>query len=420
LLAIHGGVPVIKSKFKTYNTIGEEEITAVVKVLQTGSLSKFIGAWCDDFYGGPQVQAFEDDWQKYFGVRNAIAVNSWTSGLTAAIGAIGIEPGDEVIVSPWTMAASATSILHWNAIPVFADISLDDFCLDPKSVEAAITPYTKAIMLVDIFGQSADMNRFAELAEKHKLLLISDSAQSPGALYQGSMAGTIADIGGFSLNYHKHIHTGEGGMVVTNNDEFAERVRLIRNHAEAVVGDKGTMDLANMIGYNYRMGEIEAAIGREQLKKFPNLLISRQKAAARIINGLKNISGIRLPVESADRTHAFYVLPIVLDLEKLTVDRHGIFSALKAEGLEGIAEGYVNLHLLPMYQNKLAYGSKGFPWVSGIAHREVDYSKGICPVAEKLHFETFLEIEICRFELNDREIDLIVETFKKVFNYYKK
>jgi dTDP-4-amino-4,6-dideoxygalactose transaminase len=420
LLAIHGGVPVIKSKFKPYNTIGEEEITAVVKVLRTGSLSKFIGAWCDDFYGGPQIQAFEYEWQKYFGVKNAIAVNSWTSGLTAAIGAIGIEPGDEVIVSPWTMAASATSILHWNAIPIFADISLDDFCLDPKSVEAAITPYTKAIMIVDIFGQSADMEKFKELAEKHKLLLISDSAQSPGALYRGAMAGTISDIGGYSLNYHKHIHTGEGGMVVTNNDEFAERVRLIRNHAEAVVGDKGTMDLTNMIGYNYRMGEIEAAIGREQLKKFPNLLISRQKAAVRIIDGLKNISGIILPVESIDRTHAFYVLPLVLQLEKLTADRHEIYRALRAEGLEGISEGYVNLHLLPMYQKKLAYGSKGFPWVSGIVHRDVDYRKGICPVAEKLHSETFLELEICRFELNDQEIDLIIETFKKVFRFYAK
>ena len=420
MLAINGGVPVIDSKFQPYNTIGAEEIAAVVEVLRTGSLSKFIGAWCDDFYGGPQVQALECEWKEYFGVKNAIAVNSWTSGLTAAIGAIGIEPGDEIIVSPWTMAASATSILHWNAIPVFADISLTDFCLDPKSVEAAITPYTKAIMLVDIFGQSADMEIFRTLAEKYKLLLISDSAQSPGAVYRGAMAGTMSDIGGYSLNYHKHIHTGEGGVVVTDNDEFAERVRLIRNHAEAVVGDKGTTDLSNMIGYNYRMGEIEAAIGREQLKKFPNLLISRQKAAASIIEGLKTISGLVLPVESLDRTHAFYVLPLILELDKLCAGRHEIYRALRAEGLEGISEGYVNLHLLPMYQKKIAYGSKGFPWVSGIAHREVDYSEGICPVAEKLHSETFLELEICRFELDDQEISLIIETFKKVFKYYSK
>lgn len=420
MLAIHGGVPVIDSKFMPYNTIGEEEITAVVEVLRTGSLSKFIGAWCEDFYGGPQVQALELEWQNYFGVKNAIAVNSWTSGLTAAIGAIGIEPGDEVIVSPWTMAASATSILHWNAIPVFADISRDDFCLDPTSVEAAITPYTKAIMLVDIFGQSADMDIFRTLAKKYNLLLISDSAQSPGALYRGEMAGTMSDIGGYSLNYHKHIHTGEGGVVVTNNDEFAERVRLIRNHAEAVVKEKGTADLANMIGYNYRMGEIEAAIGRQQLKKFPHLLVSRQVAAARIIEGLKTIPGIVLPIESLDRTHAFYVLPLVLELDKLSANRHEIYRALRAEGLEGVAEGYVNLHLLPMYQKKIAYGSKGFPWISGISHRDIDYSEGICPVAEELHSETFLEFEICRFELNDQEIDLIIETFKKVFKYYAK
>jgi perosamine synthetase len=420
LLAINGGVPIITSRFKPYSTIGDEEIAAVVEVLRTGSLSKFIGAWCDDFYGGPQVQALEKEWKEYFGVKNAIAVNSWTSGLTAAIGAIGIEPGDEIIVSPWTMAASATSILHWNAIPVFADISLTDFCLDPESVEAVITPFTKAIMLVDIFGQSADMKKFRALADKYNLLLISDSAQSPGAFFQGEMAGTLSDIGGFSLNYHKHIHTGEGGIVVTNNDDFAERVRLIRNHAEAVVGDKGTKDLSNMIGYNYRMGEIEAAIGREQLKKFPDLLISRQKAAERIIEGLKSVPGLILPLKQADRTHSYYVLPLILDLDKLSTDRSEIYRALKAEGLEGIAEGYVNLHLLPMYQQKIAYGSNGFPWVSGVAHREIDYSEGICPVAEKLHSKTFLELEICRFELDENEISLILDAFKKVFSYYKK
>ena len=224
-------------------------------------------------------------------------------------------------------------------------------------MEAAITPYTKAIMLVDIFGQSADMDTFKKIAEKYSLFLISDSAQSPGAVYRGAMAGTMSDVGGYSLNYHKHIHTGEGGVVVTNNDEFAERIRLIRNHAEAVVGDKGTTDISNMIGYNYRMGEIEAAIGREQLKKFPDLLASRQKAATSIIEGLKAIPGLLLPVESLDRTHAYYVLPLILELDKLRVTRHEIYRALKAEGLEGIAEGYVNLHLLPMYQKKIAYGS---------------------------------------------------------------
>lgn len=418
MLALYGGDPVIRQTFKPYTTIGEEEISAVVDVMRSGILSKFIGAWCDDFYGGPQVQSFENEWKKFFKVKHAIAVNSWTSGLTAAVGAIGIEPGDEVIVSPWTMAASATSILHWNAIPVFADISLEDFCLNPLAVESAITEKTKAIMIVDIFGQSADMDTFRNLANRYNLLLISDSAQAPGALYKNKLAGTMADIGGYSLNYHKHIHTGEGGIVVTDNDEFAERVRLIRNHAEAVVNEKGTADLDNMIGYNYRMGEIEAAIGKEQLKKFPELLKTRQHAARKLIEGLKAISSIKLPSDNFERTNSFYVLPIVLHLEKLRASRREIYQALIAEGLEGISEGYVNLHLLPMYQNKIAYGRNGYPWSASESSKNINYSEGICPVAEKLHAETFLELEICRFELNEVEIQLIISVFKKVFDHF--
>ncbi len=419
-LAIDGGTPVIKGKFSRYNSIGEEEICAVTSVMRTGNLSQYVGAWTEDFYGGPQVRQFEEAWQDFFGVKNAIVVNSWTSGLIASIGALEIEPGDEIIVSPWTMAASATAILHWNAIPVFADISPIDFCLDPAAVEGAITPFTRAIMIVDIFGQSADMDAFRSLAKKYDVKLISDTAQAPGAKYKEAFAGTMSNIGGFSLNYHKHIHTGEGGVIVTDDSDLAEKTRLIRNHAEAVVKEKGTTNLVNMIGYNFRMGELEAAIGIEQLKKLPKLLLSRQVAADKLRDGLKGLPGIRIPEVCEDRTHSYYVLPILLELSELTVDRQRIFQALKAEGLEGIAEGYVNLHLLPMYQSKMAYGSRGFPWIPEIAHREVDYSKGICPVAEYLHSSSFLEFEMCRFELNDTEVELVIQSFSKVLNHYAK
>src|SRR2546422_46330 len=152
------------------------------------------------------------------------------------------------------ICGSATASLHWNAIPVFADIEPETFCLDPRLVEANIKPHTRAIMAVDIFGHSADMDALMAIARKHGLKVISDAAQAPGALYKGRYAGTRADVGCYSLNYHKHIHTGEGGILVTEDDDIAERLRLIRNHAEAVVGDKGVTDLRNMIGYNFRLG----------------------------------------------------------------------------------------------------------------------------------------------------------------------
>lgn len=416
-LAINGGNKTINYKFKKYNSIGNEEIEAVKKVMETGILSQFLGAWHEDFYGGPKVKEFEQACKWFFGVKHAVTVNSWTSGLMAAIGAIGIEPGDEVIVSPWTMCASATAILNWNAIPVFADIDRDTFNLDPKSVEANITPYTKAIMAIDIFGHSADIDSLMAIAKKHGLKLISDTAQSPGAYYKGKYAGTLAHIGGYSLNYHKHIHTGEGGILVTDDDDYAERMRLIRNHAEAVVGDKGEKNLVNMIGYNFRLGEIEAAIGNEQLKKLKKFVESRQRAAARLTDGIKELPGLKVPVVKLDCTHVYYIYAMTFDEKELGVNRDHIHSALTAEGVS-VSKKYQNVHLLPMYQNKIAYGSKGFPWTAEFCKRDVDYRKGICPVAEELNDQSYLGIQMCEYDLDDRDIDLIIESFKKVWKSF--
>ena len=414
-LALLGGSKTISKPFERYNPIGVEELTAAKEVLETGVLSQFLGCWDPDFYGGPKVQEFERACEAYFNVKHAITVNSWTSGLIAAVGSLDIEPGDEIIVSPWTMCASATAILHWNAIPVFADVEPDTFCLDPASIVANITPYTKAIMAIDIFGHSADMEVINKIATEHGLKVICDTAQAPGALYKGKYAGTMADIGGYSLNYHKHIHTGEGGVLVTDDDNLADRMRLIRNHAEAVIGDKGVTNINNMIGYNFRLGEIECAIGIEQLKKLKSLINTRQSAAERLTNGLQNLEGLTVPVVNEECTHVYYVYPIVLDCNKLGVSREKIVKALEAEGISGLMPGYANIHLLPMFQQKIAYGSSGFPWSSDVCKREVSYKKGICPIAEKLHDETFLGFEMCLHDLANEEIDLVISAFIKVW-----
>ena len=414
-LAIFGGRKTITKPFKSYNSIGKEEVEAAKAVVESGVLSQFFGSWEPNFFGGPKVQAFERECEKYFGVKHAVTVNSWTSGLVAAVGAIGIEPGDEVIVTPWTMAASATAILHWNAIPVFVDIEPETFNLDPQSVQDSITPYTKAIMAVDIFGHSCDIDALIEIAQRHNLKIISDSAQAPGSYNKGRITGTMAHVGGYSLNYHKHIHAGEGGILVTNDDDISDRLQLIRNHAEAVVDDKGANNLINMVGHNFRLGEIECAIGLEHLKKLKELVASRQRAAARLTQGLKDLSGLRMPVTKPDGTHAYYVYPLVLDITKLGVKRSKIVAALEAEGVIGLMSGYANVHLLPMYQKKIAYGSKGFPWTSDICKRDVNYAKGICPIAEHLHDESFLGFEMCIHELFDVDVDLIVQAFQKVW-----
>ena len=414
-LAILGGPKTITRPFALYRSIGREEVAAATAVAETGVLSRFLASWDPDFYGGEHVQALERSWEKYFSVKHAVTVNSATSGLIAAVGAAGIEPGNEVIVSPWTMSASATAILVWNAIPVFADIEEETFNLDPISIEKNITSYTRAIMVPDIFGHVADLDAIMNIARKHNLKVIEDAAQAPGAVCHGRYAGTIADIGVFSLNYHKHIHTGEGGVCVTNDAKLSERLQLIRNHAEAVVEDKGVDDLSNMIGFNFRMTEIEAAIGFEQLKKLNTLTSRRIAVADRLTAGLGGMKGLRPPIVKKDCTHVYYVYPLLYSPEETGVSRDKVFKALVAEGVP-ITDRYVNIHLLPIYQKKMAYGTTGFPWSAEFYRGQVSYEKGICPVAETLQDHRFLGIGMCIYAYTDEDIDLIIKAFHKVWD----
>ena len=294
--------------------IGPEEKAAVLRVMENGELSGYQGNWSDSFYGGPEVQALEKEWAEYFGAKHAIACNSATSGLWMALAAIGLQldlnnsygksflnnvydnmefcgiTGEfegyhppEVIVTPYSMTCSASVPLLFGAKPVFADIEKDYYCLDPKAVEAAITPHTKAIIVVDLFGQPYAADEINAIAKKHGIYVIEDAAQAIGAKYKGKFAGTLGDIGVFSLNRHKHIQCGEGGVVVTDNDKLARKLRLLMNHAEAVVNDLERQSLLEleiydigsiscMVGMNLRMTELSAAVSREQLKKLPGIL----------------------------------------------------------------------------------------------------------------------------------------------------
>lgn len=415
-LALFGGAPVLKGPFKPYRSLGPEEAARVSEVVAGGVLSRFLGCWDEDFYGGPQVRMFEARWAERFGVRHAVSMNSATSGLIAAIGAVGIEPGDEVIVSPYTMSASATSIVVFNGIPVFADVDPLTFNLDPNDVARRITPRTKAIMVPNIFGHPADLDPLMALAEKHGLHVIEDNAQAPTAMYKGRYAGTIGHVGVFSLNYHKHIQTGEGGVCVTNDDRIAERLQLIRNHAESVVEDKGVTDLTNMIGFNFRLGEMEAAVGIEQLAKIDRLVGNRVAIAEKLSEALSGIDGLALPAVKPDCTHVYYIYPILLDVVKAGVSRDRFIEALCAEGVPALGSGYVRpLYLLPMYQKRIAYGSKGYPFICASAADSPDYRRGACPVCEDMHFSRLISFEICVHDFSDEDVVGIGRAFEKVW-----
>ena len=425
-LALLGGNKVRQDVFPAYRVIGAEEEDAVIKVLRSGVLSKFLGVYHKDFYGGPVVRALEEEWADYFEIKHAIAVNSATSGLYCAVAAANIGPGDEVIVSPYTMSASAAAVLAWNAIPVFADIEEDYYCLNPVSVEQCITTRTKAIIAVDIFGQPYNADAINAIAKKHDLLVIEDAAQAPGAKYKGKWAGTLGDMGVYSLNYHKHIHAGEGGIVVTNDDELATRVRLVRNHAEAVVEDMGYHNLVNMLGFNYRMTEIEAAIAREQLKKLAGLIYARRLNVECLNEKLTAVSCIDVPKVRPECEHSWYVHPLQYKKSIGEINRELYVQAVAAELMptelresEGvnIGSGYVKpLYLQPIYQERIAYGYLGCPFTCPHYQGTLNYAKGICPICEKMHYEVLITNELIRPPLTASDLEHVAEAFKKVYD----
>jgi len=425
-LAIKGGLPVRKNKFPGYNTIGRQEIEAVERVMRSGVLSKYLGSWGDGFLGGREVQAFEKEWAEYFKVRHAIAVNSNTSGLYIAMGAVGVGPGDEVIVSPWTMTASAVAPIIFNAIPVFADVEPDYFCLSPESVEERISEYTKAILAVDIFGLAYDADRINRIARRHNLLVIEDAAQAPGSLYKDKYAGTLGDIGVFSLNYHKHIHCGEGGMVVTNDDKLAQRIRLIRNHAETVVEDMGMTAITDMVGFNLRQTEIGAAIGRVQLRKLAKLVAKRIENVDYINKHLSGIDFIKPAGTRSQATHAYYTHGFHFYPERAGagITRDVFVTALRAElqpmefrENEGplVGQGYVKpLYYQPIYQKKIAYGRQGCPFKCPWYKGKAVYRPGLCPNAEHLHRVEFFNQGMMHANLSRSDLDDVIEAFHKV------
>jgi dTDP-4-amino-4,6-dideoxygalactose transaminase len=404
-LAVRGGEPVRSLPFPPPPGYGEDERRAVAAVLDSGVLSGFIGEWGEHFRGGPQVRALEQMWCECFGVRHAISMNSATSALFAAVAAAGAGPGDEVIVSPYTMSASATCALVHGATPVFADIDQDTFCLDPASVRERVTPRTKAIVAVDIFGLAAGLDEIMAIAAEHGLTVIEDAAQAPGASYRGRPAGTIGHIGVFSLNRHKTIQCGEGGVAVTDDDGLAERLALVRNHGEAVVDAMGS-DSIDIVGANYRLGEIEAAIGQVQLARLEELTAPRIDHADRLADRLSGLEGVQPPFVPEDSRHVYYVYALRLDGDELGVSRRAFADALRAEGIP-VGEGYV----APLYRQPV-YRRRAVPALRG--EDAPSYADGLCPVCERMHERELLYLTLVHAGLSEEDVEDVAGAIVKV------
>ncbi len=425
-LAINGGKPVRTKIWIDNFTCGEEEKRALAEVIDSGYLSKFEGSHTPDppfsFYGGEKVQKLEQMWCEYYACQYAVSMNSATSGLYAAIGALGLGFGDEVIVSPYTMSACAVAPMIYGAIPIFADISLESGSLMPEAIEKLITPRTKGILVVHQFGIPAEMDGIMALAKKHNIKVIEDCAQAHGAKYKGKPVGTIGDIGVFSLNVNKTIQTGEGAVCVTNDEDLRYRLALIRNHGEAVVGAAGYENITNILGFNYRMTELQAAVAIEQLKKLDHMTELRLELVYSFAEGLKKYDCF-VPLQKCHNCSCenackptFYVFPFRYLPKIGGVSRKELFEAVNAEGMM-FYQGYVRpLYLQPIYQQKKAF-KHGYPFAAS-ENKDIrtNYFAGACPNAEQLHYEEMVINEHIRLPHTLEDVQDILQAIDKVLN----
>lgn len=412
-LALLGGTPVTERSMRFNNSIGAAEKAAVQRVLDSGELSGFVAAPDDAFWGGQEVRALEEMFRRYFDVSHALAFNSATSALHAAVSAMGVGPGDEVITSPYTMSATATAILMTGAVPIFADIEDRTFGLDPDSVAENITNQTRGILAVNLLGHPARLGPLRDIADKRGLFLIEDNAQAPDADYRGRKTGTIGNIGVFSFNRHKAMQSGEGGVLVTNDEKRAMKAALMRNHGEVVVADMGIDDIVNTVGLNYRMGEMEAAIAQVQFARMQKLNGDRMALAARLTRNLESVPGITPPRIEDGCSHVFYIYGMRYDAEETGIPRALFLEALAAEGFT-VRGGYVRpIYLEPLYRRQICFGPDGFPFTAN-PRNDLRYEPGLCPTCERLQDHEFMITGMMQPPQTEADMDLFAEACRKV------
>jgi len=339
-LALEGGTPV-RSRLLPYGRqwLGPQEWASVVEVLHSDWITT-----------GPMVSAFEERFAAWVGSRYAVAMSSGTAALHAAAFAAGIGPGDEVITTPLTFAATANCVLYQGGRPVFADVDPETLNIDPDAIERLVGKRTRAIIPVHFAGHPCEMEAIQAIAQRHGLIVIEDCCHALGAEWHGRRVGTLSPLNVFSFHPVKQITTGEGGMVTTNSSELARKLRLFRNHGldlDAAQRERRGTWAYDMValGYNYRLTDFQCALGLRQLRRLSDFLLRRRRLAARYLEALGDLPEIRLPVVRRGVRHAWHLFVIQVQQEALATDRDGIFAALRAENI-GVNVHYRAVHLL--------------------------------------------------------------------------
>ncbi|MCH7605241.1 UDP-4-amino-4,6-dideoxy-N-acetyl-beta-L-altrosamine transaminase [Patescibacteria group bacterium] len=363
--------------------IDEKDIEEVVRVLKTDWITQ-----------GPTIEKFERTVARYCKVKYAVAVSSGTAALHAAYATVGIGPGDEIITSPLTFVATTNAAVYCGAIPVFADIKEDTLTIDPKEIEKKITKKTKAIVPVDFAGHPCEYDEIRKIAKKRKLLIIEDAAQALGSTYRGKRVGNIADITILSFHPVKTITTGEGGMVLTDNKDVYEKLRVFRHHGIEKKPAKGEWYYEiNTLGYNYRITDIQCALGLSQFRKLPSFIKRRREIVKQYNKAFQDAEELILPQEKSYVKSAWHIYVIQLRLRMLKKGRKQIFEDLKKAGI-GVQVHYIPVHLHPFYRKTFGY------------------KKGDFPVAER-YYERALTLPLYP-KMTDQDVARVIRTVKKV------
>jgi len=371
--------------------IGEEEKKALNDVIDSRYLAE-----------GPVAREFERMFSEFVKSKFTIVSSNGTTALHLALEALGIKPGEEVITTPFTFIASSNSILFNGAIPVFADIDPETYNIDPEKIEEKITKKTKAIMPVHIFGNPCDMKALKDIADDHDLYIIEDACQSHGAYFDGKHTGTIGDIGCFSFYASKNLPFGEGGALVTDNEELKDNILCLRNHGRTPKGGY----FHTRIGYNYRTSNLHAAIGVEQMKKLPAMLQARERNANILIKELSDLEGFALQKTYDKGKHGWYIAAGRTDREDVPVTK--VVEQLKANGI-----GSRQIYSVPSYKQPAYIDINDYYYWSEFV-KFPDYSKVSCPVAERIG-ETHFQIPI-NPGVTEENMQLIVKTLREIFS----
>jgi perosamine synthetase len=409
-LALHGGRPVRTAPWPKWPLFSDKDIAEVAAVLRDGRLTSITG---------PTVKAFEDKFAAKYGVKYALATCNGVTALHLALSALGIGPGDEVIVPAHTFIGTAVPVLMANAIPVFVDVKLDTFNIDADKIEAAITDRTKAIVPVHLNGLAAEMDPILALAGKHRLFVVEDACQSHGGSYRGRLTGTLGQIGAFSFFEDKVITTGEGGLLITDDPQLYDKARCLRSYGEEPVANIGERKYEHVaLGFNYRMGALNAALGINQLDLLEQMVDKRNRNAAYLRAQLEGLPGIIPPREVPGCRHAYYKFVCRIDRSLLEVDALTAVEAIKAEGVAATPRYPRPLPLQKVFREKLGYGNTDCPYGCHRYGREPAFLSGSWPVAQRVGEEAF--VLLVHPSIEEKDLDDAVRAVAKVAAHYRK